>query len=198
MKINRTTQLLTGIAVGLAGVAIVPKPGLAGTNFYCNMNAPTGLPTVYAQTPSGGKPVMALYSQEFSGSGYTPERRCQEIAQRFTQFSATGQLNYLTTGYVNNAPVICVVSSHGMPCAGDTVLFTLKPNDPESATSKLQRLFNIRAGASDILFESEDDAGTYIDFNQFLNGITAESTTPAQNAPSMPSASPSGQPGTAW
>jgi hypothetical protein len=77
-------------------------------------------------------------------------------------------------------------------------LVTLKPNDPESATSKLQRLFNIRTGASDVLFESEDDAGTYIDFNQFLNGIPAESTTPAQTTPSMPSASPRAQPGTAW
>jgi hypothetical protein len=65
MKINRTTQLFTAIAVGLAWVAIAPKPGVAGTNFYCNMNAPTGHPTVYAQTPSGGKPVMALYSQDF-------------------------------------------------------------------------------------------------------------------------------------
>ncbi|AMW30153.1 MULTISPECIES: COP23 domain-containing protein [Arthrospira] len=198
MQNNTTVQLATVAAIALGSFAVFQPPDVAQaqvTSFYCDMNSPIGYPTVYARTPAGNKPIVSLYSEYFSASGYSPERRCQEIAQRFTNFSHTGQLRYLTAGYVNNLPVICVVSDHGMPCASNTILFTMKADDPEPAESKLQRLFNIRRGASDILFESEDDAGVYINFDQFLGGVPAEAATPTPTTPSTP---PSSQPGTAW
>lgn len=198
MQNHKTVQLATVTAIALGSFAVFQSPDVAqaeATSFYCDMNSPIGYPTVYARTPAGNKPVVSLYSQYFSASGYSPERRCQEIAQRFTNFSQTGQLKYLTAGYVNNLPVICVVSSYGMPCHSDTILFTMKADDPEPAESKLQRLFNIRRGASDILFESQDDAGVYINFDQFLREVPAETAT---TTPTTPSTSPSSQPGTAW
>lgn len=193
MKLNQLTHFLVGGAFALGTTAAMQLPSeAAGVNFVCAMNVDTGLPTTYAvpqSNPNIGKPIVRWYSQYFRNSGYNNMRRCQEVSTRFQRFYNSGQLNYLTTGIVNGMPVICVASNHGSPCAGDTVLFTLKPGS--NATQVIQRLFNIRDGASDVLYESEDGAGTYIDFDQFYNSRPDESVG-GGNQPSNPQ--PSNQP----
>jgi len=151
-----------------------PAPAGTQTQFICSRGA-DDLPTTYAVTPRGRVPVVKWYSDHFSGSGYTPEQRCRAVSARFQTFYRLGQLNYITHGVVNRQNVICVADERGMPCGGDRVLFTLKPGSDPADT--VQRLFDLRTGASSPLFESEDDAGVYIDFRQFLDTTPVETGT---------------------
>ncbi|WP_204105716.1 MULTISPECIES: COP23 domain-containing protein [Spirulina sp. CCY15215] len=184
MKLKTVAHLLTAGVMTLGAVSIAQAPShAADVNFQCKVNVNTGLPTTYAVFPDNShKPVVRWYSDYFSGSGYTPMRRCQEVSARFQNFYNSGRLDYITTGYINGQAVVCVASAHGRPCAGDTVLFTLKPGS--NATSTIQRLFNISTGASDVLYESEDDLGPYIDFNQFLSSVQPEAVNSASDSPS--------------
>lgn len=165
--------------------AMVNPPAVSRTQFICEQG-PDGLPTTYAVTPRGRVPVIKWYSDYFSSSGYTSEQRCREVSARFQSFYSLGALNYITHGIVNRQNVVCVASDNGIPCAGDRVLFTLKPGSDPVTT--VQQLFNVRAGASSPLFESEDDSGVYIDFNNFLEATPVEGTstpiTPENNPPS--------------
>jgi len=98
-----------------------------------------------------------------------PGTRCQEVSNRFDLFYRQGRLNYVTTGIVNRLPVVCVAGEMGGPCTG--VLFTLKPN--EDASRVIQQLFDVRAGASGSLYESE--SRQYIDMNQYINYVKSQS-----------------------
>ena len=59
---------------------------------------------------------------------------------RFQQFHATNNLKFITTGRMNNLPVICVANSDGGACAG--LLYTLKPG--QNATATLRKVLDIQ------------------------------------------------------
>lgn len=163
--------------------AMVDPPTMAETQFICQQGV-DGLPTTYAVTPRGRVPVVKWYSDYFSSSGYSSQQRCQEVSARFQNFYRLGWLNYITHGIVNRQNVVCVAADNGIPCAGDRVLFTLKPGtDP---INTVQQLFNVRTGASSPLFESEDDNGMYIDFNNFLEATPVETISNPVTSPKPP------------
>ncbi|HAT13927.1 MAG TPA: fasciclin [Microcoleaceae bacterium UBA11344] len=177
-------------------IAVVPSAPVQGTIFICASGA-NGLPTTYAITTRGRVPVIRWFSDYFSGGGFTPERRCQEVSARFQSFYNSGQLNFIANGYVNGQAVVCAAQASGRPCTGANVLFTLKPGS--NAANTVQRLFNIRAGASGPLYESQDEpSAVYIDFKQFLNGTVVEgaAAAPAQPDAPAPTTSPAG--GSVW
>lgn len=188
-----TASLLTAAAVTTSAVMTVPQPAQAqGVTFVCAMpmSGPfQGMPTTYAQTPRGAVPVVRWYSEYFSGSGYTPLRRCQEVTGRFQSLHSQGQLSFITTGYVNGLPVVCASNSGG--CNNNNLLFTLKSG--EDAAAAVQKLFDLRAtaGASGPLFESsaEDEGGIEINFTNFLSNAAVDSNAPmgGESNPSMPS-----------
>lgn len=64
--------------------------------------------------------------------------RCREIADRFQRAEDNGTLNFMTTGVVNDLPVICVAAFNGGPCLPNGTLITLRPNTNSQAI--LQRL----------------------------------------------------------
>lgn len=142
-----------------------PQP-IARDYFFCGRSA-QGLPTTYVNTPSGNVPLIRWVSHYFEHSGYSPEVRCQDVSQRFNRFYNQGVLNFVTTGFVNNQPVVCVASDMGGPCQG--VLFTLKSG--QNATRTIQQLFDVRAGASGPLFESDDRI--YVDMKPYTQAIQA-------------------------
>lgn len=164
-------------------LAAQPAP-VQRTSFICASGA-NGLPTTYAVTNRGRVPVIRWFSDYFSSGGFTPERRCQEVSSRFQNFYNSGQLNFIASGYVNGQGVVCAAQASGRPCSAANVLFTLKPGS--NAGETVQRLFNIRAGASGPLYESQDEpSAVYIDFKQFLNNTVAEGAvaSPANPSPS--------------
>jgi hypothetical protein len=107
-------------------------------------------------------PVIRWVSHAFLPSGFDPLTRCRDVSARFQTYYDNGKLDYITTGIVNGQPVVCVTDSTGGPCQG--ILFTLKRG--QSASRVIQQLFDIRAGASGPLYESQ--ARFYLDMNKYL------------------------------
>jgi hypothetical protein len=153
------------VCVPGGGVACVPQP-IAQDYFFCGKGS-NGLPTTFVNTPSGNIPLIRWKSHFFEHSGYTPDVRCRDVSQRFTRFYNQGILNFVTTGVVNNQPVVCVASTMGGSCTG--VLFTLKPG--QSATRTIQQLFDVRAGAAGPLYESQERI--YVDMRPYTSAIQA-------------------------
>lgn len=168
-----------------------PRAGTSRVTFECHVSPTANIPTTYAMTPQGARPMIRWTSDYFSGSGYTPEARCQEVAARFQSFYNSGTLKYLTAGYVNGQPAICVAQTQNSSCAGNTLLFTLKPGS--DANDRLRKLSNLRSGnasGADVLYESSSDDSVYINFEEYLSNSTVENIGSANNFPSptVPSA----------
>ncbi len=215
MNTRSLASFFTTAALTLTAVAAFQSPSKANnTTFHCGvwLTGPNaGVPVTFARTPIGAIPIINWVSDYFGDSGYTPERRCQEVSGRFQSAYNQGTLNYITTGYKNGQPVVCTSSSNGGPCS--MVLFTLKPGSDASRT--VQQLFDIRNLAAGPLYESEDDK-IYLDMNAFLEGSSpvdasqiqgaggSNASTPTPSpAPGATSPSPMPQPsggggGTAW
>jgi Circadian oscillating protein COP23 len=143
-------------------IPMPPEPVAASKDYFSCGTSSHGIPTTFVSTPHENIPLIRWVSNHFTHSGYSPQARCQDVSQRFNRYYNQGILNYVTTGYVNNMPVICVASDKGGPCT--EVLFTLKPG--ENATRVIQQLFDVRAGASGPLYENE--SRIYIDIKAYM------------------------------
>ena len=140
-----------------------------------------GTPATVVETTSGKKvPIIYWKSETFSGSGWTPERRCQEVSARFQQYHSSGTLEYITTGRMNGLPVICVAQSDGGACAG--LLYTLKPG--QNATATLKKLFEIRTkpGAAPL---EETTARMYVSVDTIIRNKSGAGLTPSPAAPTQ-------------
>jgi Circadian oscillating protein COP23 len=131
--------------------------------FFCDDGH--GIPTTFVENPRGRLPIVRWVSHYFTGSGYDPYTRCQEVSGRFQRYSDEGRLNYITTGMMNGQPVVCVSGYAGGPCDG--LLFTLKRG--QDASRVVQQLFDIPARASGPLYES--GSRFYLDMKQYLGSL---------------------------
>ncbi|MDJ1180438.1 COP23 domain-containing protein [Roseofilum sp. BLCC_M91] len=185
-------QLLSVVSLTALSIAL-PQPSQAqSARFYCGTSQ--GSPATLANTPRGVVPVIVWQSPYFEASGYSPQRRCQEVSSRFQTFYSKGSLEYLTTGIVNGYPVICVSQTNGGSCADTEVLFTLKQGD--DANRVLQQMFDVRSGASGPLYQSTGRRPTklYIDMENYLNTAPVESGSSPSVAPSQPQPAPNPAP----
>jgi len=139
-----------------------PQQG-PSSGIFCRLR--NGIPTTVSLTRRGEVPIIKWTSGEFDASGWTPEKRCELVSQRFETFRASGQLQYLTTGRVAGQPVICAVVSDSSPCTPADVLYTLKKGQDPSAT--LRRLLNVRRGVTGVM--QETGTRVYLNFNQFID-----------------------------
>ena len=171
------------LANALCGSSVTASSSLAST-ISC-MNA-DGVPATVVQTKSGKQvPIIYWKSQVFSGSGWTPERRCQEVSSRFQNYHSSGTLEYITTGRMNGLPVICVAKTDGGACAG--LLYTLKPG--QNATATLKKLFDVRTKVGAAPLE-ETTERMYLSVDAIIrnkSGATAMTSpiapTPSSSAP---------------
>lgn len=131
--------------------------------FYCGLSN-DGVPTTLVKNSRGTFPVIRWVSRVFDDAGYVPETRCRQVSLKFQQFYEQGILNYVTTGRVNQQPVICVSNAKDGPCLG--ILFTLKPE--QNANRTLEQLFDIKVNASAGPLE-ESNSRYYLDFDQFID-----------------------------
>ena len=104
-----------------------------------------GHPATLAYTSRGVIELIVWKEKYFSGSGYTPQRRCQEVSRRFQQHSDRKNLRYISTGIMNRYKIICVSDKSGN-CKSNGLLITLKPND--NPQKVLRDLFNLAARQS--------------------------------------------------
>lgn len=187
-KFKFLTQVFTISTIALTAITLGKTPAQAqATSFSCGTSE--GKLATIARTQRGANvPVIYWNSDYFSDSGYTPEARCQMVSQRFETFRQNGMLEYLTTGNMNNMPVVCVASAVGRECAENGLLFTLKPNsDPNRVLEDLMAVRNRASGVrlyessldrEPVLQQDEDTGSLYIDLDGFLN-VVGEETTPS-------------------
>jgi hypothetical protein len=135
-------------------------------NFVCEAGK-NGIPTTYALTPIGKKPVIRWVSKYFEGSGYTPQRRCEEVTQKMQTAENNGVLNFITVGRENNQDVLCFSTAKGGKC--DITLLTLKPDD--SASKLIEDIFNINNAGGPI---EQSSGQPYIDFEKWVKSIPSE------------------------
>jgi hypothetical protein len=89
--------------------------------------------------------------------GYNYNDRCAIVRDRLGSWNMNASPAYLTTGMLNNQPIICIVSEWGMPCSKGTQLLTLRSEHRsyymrERALSKL--LVSLNTPTSDVLYDS--------------------------------------------
>ncbi len=134
-----------------------------------------GVPTTAAVMSSGKQvPMIRWVSDTFTDSGWSPERRCQEVSERFTRLNDQGMLRYMTTGIMNGMNVICTTLNRGDRC--NSLLYTLKPG--QNPTRTLKGLFNVRTYAVGPLIETGNRL--YIDVNEYL-GLGPSTSMPARS-----------------
>lgn len=175
------------VSLGILPVLItIPKSIASSLASKISCMSVNGMPTTVVTTNTGKQvPIIYWRSSTFSESGWTPKRRCQEVSMRFQQFHTTNNLKYITTGRMNNMPVICVANSNGGGCAG--LLYTLKPG--QNATSTLRKLLDIQKKAGSAPLE-ETTSRLYVSVDSLIRNKSGESPTTYQMAPT-PSSSPS-------
>lgn len=118
-----------------------------------------------AHTRRGKIALIVWESQFFAGSGYTTEKRCQMVSNRFQSFSDAKKLRFLSTGTINKQPVICISDRSGN-CIRNGLLLTLEPRDnPEQV---LKDLFDISARTSGGGISRADRNKTVLDFTRLL------------------------------
>lgn len=108
-----------------------------------------GKPTTVVETKRGKIELIVWESKFFGNSGWPPQKRCQAVTQRFQQFSDSGTLRLITSGKMNNQPVICVgenKAGQGVICKSKGLLMTLQPQD--NPKKVMEDLFDISARVS--------------------------------------------------
>ena len=134
-----------------------------------------GVPATVVSTKSGKQvPIIYWKSTTFSGSGWTPTRRCQEVSARFQDYHQSGMLNFITTGRMNGLPVICVSKTNGGGCAG--LLYTLKPG--QNATATLQKVLDIQTKPGSAPLE-ETTARLYVNFDSMVRDKAGAGAAPS-------------------
>jgi len=155
-------------AVGIVGVASAvvasvislgsAQAGADARGFVCGVS--NGAPATTAVKADGGRvPVIRWTSTTFDSAGWSQQRRCEEVSNRFDNFLKQGRLAYITTGRINRLPVICTAASKGGACDG--LLYTLKPG--QNATATLRDLLDLRVKARGPLNETSERLYVHID-----------------------------------
>lgn len=127
-----------------------------------------GFPVTVAETARGDIPVIYWISNDLSGS-WTPQKRCEDVSQKFQAAQDNQQLEYLSSGVINGQQVICTSNRFEGNCIN--VLFTLKATDDPKKI--LLQLLDLRGLANGQAIEQSEYDRIYIDFEEYLNRIPA-------------------------
>ena len=123
-----------------------------------------------AWNPQHKRPIIHWQREDFSGNGFTPQKRCEEVSPRFQEAYDKGNLNYFTQGTMNGQPVICTANLIGDSC--NTLLITLKHED--NAQQTLEQLSDIFLGyASGAISQSSGEIA-YADDNRMFIKVDIE------------------------
>ncbi len=157
--------------------SILPLPSHAQSQNIYNCLEFKNNPTTVVDTQRGRIQLIIWNSNFFRASGWTPQRRCEAVTQRFQKFSDSGSLRYIATGRMNRLPVICVAEKKpsGFKCKSDGLLITLQPSD--NPNNVLIDLFDISSRIS----SGGLSRGGILDLEEFLENVP---TIPDETQPS--------------
>ncbi len=177
--VRQKAGVIAGVALSAAASWLSVEPVLAGASargFVCGVA--NGAPATNALKADGTQiPVIRWTSSTFTAAGWGPQRRCEEVSERFDTYLKQGRLAYITTGRMNRLPVICTAASKRGPCDG--LLYTLKPG--QNATATLKDLLQIRVKARGPL--NETSGRLYVSLDELMTA--SEASTDAVMAPEL-------------
>lgn len=175
------TILATAVTAA-AGMQPSVAQSAGQSGFFCDTSSGTPV-TLYQNRQGGVEPWIRWTSDYFSGSGYTPVQRCQEVSGRLETYRRNGQLKFITVGRMNNQNVICTASQINGRCEG--LIYTLKPR--QDAIRTLNNFLAWREGQAGAPSLSESRQVPYIDVSSRLDGGNAPvSPAPANTQPAAP------------
>jgi hypothetical protein len=162
---HRLQSCLLGLALSCAPLLPGLQPPQASAQsaplFFCGKE--NGTPTTMVRTPTGDRSFIRWTSSHFSSSGWSAEQRCKVVSERLQTSHSRGNLKFITTGRMNDQPVICSANSDGGRCLD--LLYTLKPGqDPVQA---LRALLSARKGTGGPI--SETSSRVYMNIADLLN-----------------------------
>ena len=171
MKILLKT--IVGLGITLGAMATFTAPSYGEQQFSCDEEQMSTM----VQSHWGELP-MIRWSDDSFPPPYTPLERCREVTARFNQFNNNGTLKYMTTGEINNNPVICVAGYFEGDCLRNGLLITLKyGRNPNIA---LKRILDSRVWATSESIQLSDknedglihevDGKVYVEVESLLNG----------------------------
>ncbi|TAE02122.1 MAG: hypothetical protein EAZ96_16960 [Oscillatoriales cyanobacterium] len=174
VALGATIGALAGIVAILqfCGITLIKPP--QSVTFICGVSR-DNVPTTFAQeTTNGGIPKSKSVIRWVSDFGdqvnYTPQKRCEEVSNRFQDYSNQGLLDYITTGKENGLDTICVKDKErGGPCR---LLWTLKPKTNPKLV--LHQLFSDHLGTGTLEEKGSNDSDIYIDVNKLLSKIPVD------------------------
>ncbi len=138
-----------------------PPPPMMSDTFFCNRDR-FGNPTTFVASSNTIVPLINWVSEYFTPSGYDPQVRCQDVSNRFDLYFRQGRLNYITTGMINDQPVICIADRVGGACTG--LLVTLQRG--EDPNQVIYQLASTLDGATDLLYQNE--SRPYFDVQSYM------------------------------
>lgn len=137
--------------------------------------------TTFAWNENSKKPLVMWQTEDFSGSGFTPEKRCQKVSPRFQEAYNQGSLRFIANGTMNDQPVLCTTEEvTGTQPQCETLLITLRhQDDGKKALSQLSEVLLGQANGPVTHNKSDRSNGTIhqydqtayvaVDINEFLN-----------------------------
>ncbi len=161
VKSMKSGHLAAALVVATLSTPLAAEAASA-QRFYCGKAS--GAPATLATTASGKTvPVIRWTSTTFNSAGWSQQKRCQAVSERFENYRQQGSLAYLTTGRMNGLPVICTAKKVGGACDG--LLYTLKPG--QNPTKTLRDLLDLRTKARGPL--NETTGRLYIKMSDLLD-----------------------------
>ncbi|KOR37259.1 MULTISPECIES: COP23 domain-containing protein [Planktothricoides] len=167
------TQLfagLTGFTVAVATTVNLPTVAQQNRRFFCGTDfSPTHgtVPATIARTERGPVPMIHWVSDWIKDPKWTPQTRCEAVADRFQRYHDNGTLKYMRTGNSGNYPVICIADTKGGNCLQEDILVTLEPGT--NADDVLQQMTDLRSRVGGGPIELNDDLFFYVDGEAYIN-----------------------------
>lgn len=158
-------------------------------NVYSCINY-QGKPSTVADTDKGRILLIVWESDFFRGSGWTPQKRCEEVTKRFQEFSDNKTLRYLTTGKMKGQNVICVGKATGgntYQCMENGLLLTLEGKN-DNPNQVLQSLFQATRASNNFLRRAGNRYA--FEFDKFIDEAPVISQTSVSETSSPQISSP--------
>jgi Circadian oscillating protein COP23 len=151
--------------------SVSAQSGTQPSAFECRSEDGVNYTIAMRSNGEESEPIIVWTSNEFSGSGYPPARRCELVSDRLNTllkdngYSLSGL--YLTGGRVNGQSVICTVGSDESGCNQYNVLFTLSGTNASDPNRALENLSS-RVTSGNVIQESGGQV--YVDLEGLVLG----------------------------
>lgn len=87
-------------------------------------------------------PILVYNSNSVDAFGYNSLERCKVVSERMQYLQNVGYLNYISSGYFNNLPVICAIHEIGENCFQNNIIYALPANSSSDIIEQAIDIFS--------------------------------------------------------